>query len=61
MMVLRPIFSLAFQEFLNNLLPEQRIGPGGPTARPAPSPDLQTLLFVSLGKSAVCYLCYRSQ
>lgn len=61
MMVLRPIFFLAFQEILNNLLPEQRIGPGGPTARPAPSSDLQPLLFLSQGTSAVYCLSYRSQ
>jgi len=60
-MVLRPIWFLDFQEFLNHLLPEQRIGPGGQTARPAPSPDLQPLIFLSLGTSAVYYLSYRSQ
>jgi hypothetical protein len=35
-MVLRPIYSLAFQKFLNKLLPEQRVGPGEPRARSAP-------------------------
>lgn len=59
--VAAPYFLLALQEFLNNLFPEQRIARGGPTAWPAPPPDLQPLLFLSLGTSAVYCLCYRSQ
>ena len=44
-----PYFLLAFREFLNNMFLEQRIGPGGPTAWPARSPDLQPLYFYLWG------------
>jgi hypothetical protein len=38
-------FLLAFRQFLNKLFPEQWTGRGGPTARPAPCPDVNPLHF----------------
>lgn len=51
-----PHLFLALQQFLNNVFPEQQIGRGGPTARPASSPELNPSHFYLWWhlQSAVC-------
>jgi hypothetical protein len=48
-----PYFVLAVRRFLNSVFVAQLVGPGGPTAGPAPSPDLYFHIWRYL-MSTVC-------
>ena len=54
-------FLLAVREFLDNLFLKQWIARSGQTEHPAPFPDVNPWVVLSLWTSAVCCLRYRSQ